>query len=132
MNRFFSLQHRNPESPTASRPSPAGSLRSAWTPRATPEWGAATRKTSALNTFRSGWNQGSRIPAYEKENPRRGYEVCTSKTLESRPRQLPTNPLSCGKTRVYQSDLSSLQPLLGPWFFPLGRAEHKEVQPMVQ
>jgi len=131
MDRFFSPQHFVLTGSTASRPSPAGSRRSALTPYPLPECCAATRKTSCPKSRESGWNQESRNPAYEQENPRPGYEACTSKTLASRLRQLPTDQLSCGKTRAYQSDQSSMQPPLGSWFFPLSRAHSWGFQTMV-
>jgi len=131
MHRFFSAQHSVLELSTASRPSPAGSLRSALTPCSVPESWAATRKTSYPRPRESGWNQESRNLAYEKENPRLGCEVCVSKTLVNRLRQLPTDQLPCGKTRAYQNDQSSMQPPLGSWFSPLSWARSKGSQARV-
>jgi len=125
MHLFFSAQHSILELSTASRPSPAGSLRSALTPCSVPVSWVATRKTSYQKPSWSGWNQESRNPAYEKENPRLGYGVCICKIPVKRLRQLPTDQLSCGTTRAYQNDQSSMQPPLGSWFFPLSWA-HSE------
>jgi hypothetical protein len=42
-----------------------------------------------------------RGPGLRKENPRPGYAVWETKTRESRLRQLPTDPLSCGTQPAY-------------------------------
>jgi len=128
MERFFSARHLVPESSPASRPSPTGSLRSALTPGTTPGFWAATRKTLAKKPGGSGWDQGLRMMAREKEHPRPGYEVCESKTLVSRLRQLPTDQLSCGKTRAYQNGQSSKEPVLDPCFHSLRLAGAKELE----
>src|SRR5512136_3303998 len=89
MEGFFSTQPCVLGLSPASRPSPAGSLRSALTPDSVPELGAATRKTSCPKPGESGWNQESSRSACEKENPRPGYEVCASITLASRLKAAP-------------------------------------------
>jgi hypothetical protein len=131
MHRFFSAQHSILKLSTASRPSPAGSLLSALTPCSVSEFRAATRKSLYQKPSESGSNQESRNLAYEKENPRLGYGVCVSKTPVERLRQLPTDHLSCGKTRAYQNDQSSMQPPLGSWFFSLSWAHSKGSQTIV-
>ena len=76
MHRFFSPRHFIWEQQRGQGQAPGGVATRALTPLSLPEFRAAMRKTSSSKPRESGRNQESRCPAYEKENPRLGYEVC--------------------------------------------------------